>query len=106
VSLRLWKKYKLVLRQRDRELNRCGSAMTEGELYRPSSPVKAFRGDFSLPFPTENIGGGRSDRDVAEARKGSSYAKTLHLADTIGGRKRVQENPPPGTSPKAYRISG
>jgi hypothetical protein len=24
--------------------------------------------------------------------------KTLHLADTIGGGKRIQENPPPGTS--------
>ena len=23
--------------------------------------------------------------------------KTLHLADTIGGGKRIQENPPPGT---------
>jgi hypothetical protein len=29
--------------------------------------------------------------------------KTLHLADTIGGGKRIQENPPPGTSPKYSR---
>lgn len=27
--------------------------------------------------------------------------KTLHLPDTIGGGKRVQENPPPGTSLEA-----
>jgi len=26
--------------------------------------------------------------------------KTLHLADTIGGGKPIQENPPPGTSLK------
>ena len=27
--------------------------------------------------------------------------KTLQLTDTIGGGKRIQENPPPGTNPKS-----
>ena len=31
--------------------------------------------------------------------------KTLHLADTIGGGKRIQENPPPGTKPNLRRMS-
>ena len=30
--------------------------------------------------------------------------KTLHLADTIGGGKRIQENPPPGTNVKTLRL--
>jgi len=31
--------------------------------------------------------------------------KTLHLADTIGGGKWIQENPPPGTRSLSFAFS-
>jgi hypothetical protein len=34
---------------------------------------------------------------LSRGTKRLKLRKTLHLPDTIGGGKRVQENPPPGT---------
>jgi hypothetical protein len=36
---------------------------------------------------------------------GGKLRKTLHLLDTIGGGKRIQENPPPGTKINCFRLN-
>jgi hypothetical protein len=41
---------------------------------------------------------GRCQNGCNGGTKKLKLRKTLHLADTIGGGKRIQENPPPGTS--------
>jgi hypothetical protein len=59
--------------------------------------VKAFRGDFPYRFlPKIQVEGGQIGRSSGTKRL--KLRKTLHLADTIGGGKRIQENPPPGTT--------
>ncbi len=54
-----------------------------------------FLGNFPYRFLPEMSAEERQNRR-SRGTKRLKLRKTLHLADTIGGGKRIQENPPPG----------
>jgi hypothetical protein len=61
---------------------------------------QASKSPWSFPYrflPEISAEEGQNRRSRGSKRL--KLRKTLHLADTIRGGKRIQENPPPGTSP-------
>jgi hypothetical protein len=56
-----------------------------------------FLGNFPYHFLPELLAG-RGQIELNLTAIDLKLRKTLHLADTIRGGKRIQENPPPGTN--------
>jgi hypothetical protein len=60
-------------------------------------PLGVFLGDFPYRFLPE-ISAEEGQIGLNRALEKVKLRKTLHVAGSIGGGKRIQENPPPGTT--------